>query len=49
MSEKEKSAFLQIRLSPELLKAFREYCEKNSINASELLRKKIIEIIKENS
>lgn len=49
MTTKEKSAFLQIRLSPELLKQFRAYCEENSINASELLRKKIVEILEKSS
>ena len=49
MAIKEKTAVLQIRLSPELLKKFREYCDKNSINSSELLRKKIMEILEKDT
>ena len=48
MTTKEKTAVLQIRLKPELLASFRQYCDTNSINASDLLRKKIEEILKNN-
>ena len=41
-----KSTNITIKLSPELKKEFMEFCQKNSLNASDLIRKFIEEKIK---
>jgi metal-responsive CopG/Arc/MetJ family transcriptional regulator len=44
----EKAEYIHIRIEPELKKEFFELCEKQSVNPSELLRKKIKNYIKNN-
>jgi len=49
MSEKTtavKDKFIQFKIDGETKEKFLKYCEENSINASELLRKYIQEIVK---
>ncbi|MBS3085836.1 hypothetical protein J4225_04085 [Candidatus Pacearchaeota archaeon] len=43
----EKKGRLSATINPQTLKKFNEYCDKNSINKSQLLEKQIIKILKE--
>jgi len=46
MKMPEKAEYIHIRIEPEVKKEFFDLCKEESINPSELLRKKIKKIIK---